>query len=110
MFGMFGKKSGTISMKEAQAELEQNKGIILIDVRTGDEYSQGHIKGSINIPLDTLPSAIGQKVPDKNAKIFVHCLSGARSNQASRWMCDNGYTDVTNIGGISSWPGPIIKG
>lgn len=110
MFGLFGSKQNMLSMKDAQVALENDKSIILIDVRTVEEYRDGCIKGSINIPLDTLPRVLASKVPDKNAKIFVHCLSGGRSRQASNWMTANGYTNVTDIGGISSWRGPIERG
>jgi rhodanese-related sulfurtransferase len=96
-------------MKEAQAELAKDPSILLLDVRTSDEYRSGHIPGSIHIPLDRLPEQIGQKVPDKTARLFVYCLSGGRSSQACGWLRQNGYANVTNIGGISSWPGPVVR-
>lgn len=109
MFGLFNKKN-SLSMKEAQVELEKDKSIVLIDVRTEDEYRQGHINGSVNIPLDRLPGVFEKKVPDKNSRIFVYCLSGARSAQGCGWMEQKGYKNVTNIGGISSWRGPVARG
>jgi phage shock protein E len=110
MFGLFEKKGSSLTMKEAQAELARDKSIVLIDVRNVDEYKQGHIKGSINLPLHLVPVSMAQKVPDKKARIFVYCLSGARSGQASSWMAQNGYENVTNIGGITSWGGPVDRG
>lgn len=110
MFGLSGKKTASISMKEAQTELEHDKSIVLVDVRNTDEYKQGHIKDSMNVPLNLVPVLLSEKVPDKSARIFVYCLSGARSSQASNWMIQNGYENVTNIGGISSWRGPIERG
>lgn len=110
MLGLFGKRNSSLSMKEAQAELEKDKRIVLIDVRNTDEYKQGHIQGSINLPLHLVPVSLAQKVPDKNARIFVYCLSGGRSGQASSWMMQNGYENVTNIGGITSWGGPVTRG
>jgi len=109
MFG-FGKKTHSMSMKEAQLELDKDKNIVLLDVRTTDEHRQARIKGSINVPLDRIPVSLAQKVADKNARIFVYCLSGGRSSQACQWMEQNGYTNVTNIGGINSWGGPVVKG
>lgn len=96
-------------MRDAQAELAKDRSIVLVDVRNPDEYSSGHIKGSINVPLPYVPTVLPKKVTDKNARIFVYCLSGARSNQASRWMVSNGYENVVNIGGIASWGGPIER-
>ena len=110
MFGLSGKRTASISMKEAQGELEQDKSIVLVDVRNTDEYRQGHIKNSLNVPLNLVPVLLPQKVPDKSVRIFVYCLSGARSSQASNWMIQNGYENVTNIGGINSWRGPIERG
>jgi phage shock protein E len=110
MFGLFEKRGSSMTMKEAQAELARDKSIVLIDVRNIDEYKQGHIKGSINVPLNLVPVSMTQKVPDKRARIFVYCLSGARSSQASNWMTQNGYENVTNIGGITSWIGPTERG
>ena len=110
MFGLFGNRTPSMSMKEAQAELEKDKGIVLLDVRGADEYRSGHIQGSINVPLDRVPTLLAQKAPDKDKRIFVYCLSGARSNQAASWMVQNGYKNVTNIGGISSWRGPVVNG
>ena len=49
-----------MSMKEAQAELEHDKGIVLVDVRNTDEYIQGHIKDSMNVPLNLVPRSFGR--------------------------------------------------
>jgi phage shock protein E len=110
MFGISTKKTGTLSMQEAKQELAKDGSIILLDVRDTDEYREGHIQGSINIPLHILPAVLPQKLTDKNARIFVYCLSGARSAQASRWLRQNGYENVVNIGGIYSWSGPVVRG
>jgi phage shock protein E len=109
MFG-FGKKSQSMSMNEAQQELAKDPKIVLVDVRTTDEYKQGHIPGSMNVPLDQVPATLTQKVPDKQARLFVYCLSGGRSKHAVSWMVQNGYENVTNIGGISAWNGPVTRG
>jgi phage shock protein E len=110
MFGLFGSKIKSLSMKEAQSELEKDKNIVLLDVRSIDEHKQARIKGSINVPLDRVPTFLAQKVTDKSARIFVYCLSGGRSSQACNWMAQNGYENVTNIGGITSWGGPVVRG
>ena len=88
------------------AELRENKGSVLMDVRTAQEYSQGHIPGSINIPLDSIDE-IGNMVSDKNVPLYVHCLSGARSGRAVSALKGMGYGNVKNIGGINSYKGNI---
>ena len=110
MFGPFASKCNHLSMREAQQVLEHNSEITLLDVRTHDEYRQGHIPGSINIPLDRLQHGLSTFLPEKNAQVFVYCLSGARSQSACAIMARSGYAHVTNIGGIMSWQGPTVAG
>ena len=81
---------------------------VLLDVRTVDEYRQGHIDGSLNIPLQNI-HAVKNNIPDLDKPIYVHCLSGARSAQATSALKSMGYTNVTNIGGISDYRGKVVK-
>ncbi len=83
-------KSGSI------AEYQQ-KGALILDVRTPTEYSGGHIKGSKNIPLNELPAKI-QEVKKLNKPVIVCCQSGMRSSQAAQFLQKNGI-DVVNGGG-----------
>ena len=87
-------------------EFMENEGSVLLDVRTAQEYSQGHISGSINIPLDSLDK-INKLVSDKSVPLYVHCLSGARSGRAVSELKSMGYEKVKNIGGIGSYRGEI---
>lgn len=81
---------------------------ILLDVRTAQEYAQGHIPESINIDLASLNQVL-EKIPDKKTPVFVYCRSGARSSRAVRKMKKAGYFDVTNIGGIENYHGKLEK-
>ena len=99
---VFRSKFPSLSMREAQSLLEQDSSIRLIDVRTPKEYAAGHIPRSRNVPLDRI-SGISSVEPNKDAKLFVYCLSGGRSKSACSALVNMGYTNVTNIGGISSW-------
>lgn len=91
------------------AEMENRHGAVLLDVRTGEEYYDGHIPGSVNIPLDELQSA-GDRLPAKETPVYVHCYSGARSRRAALILKRLGYTNVTDIGGISNYNGKIERG
>lgn len=87
-------------------EFRENKEIVLVDVRSSQEYSQGHIPGSINIPLDSIEK-IDEVASDKNALLYVHCLSGARSGRAVSILKSMGYKNVKNIGGIGNYRGEL---
>jgi phage shock protein E len=80
----------------------------LFDVREAGEYSRGHLPGAVNLPLTRLDE-ISQAEPDKDHKIFLYCASGYRSAQAESALRAAGYTDVTNIGGIMDYTGPVEK-
>ena len=83
-------------------------GAVLLYVRTPQEYAQGHIPGSKNIPLQTLHDAEAA-VKDKGTPLYVYCQSGARSSQAASLLKQMGYTNVTNIGGIAAWRGKVER-
>lgn len=76
------------------------EGAIILDVRSKGEYQGGHIKGSINISVDTLYNNLGKLKKDK--PIITCCASGMRSASAKRILESNGYTEVYNGGGWSS--------
>lgn len=84
--------------------MENEQGIILLDVRTLDEYSEKHIPGSILIPVDEIEKKAPAILTDKAAKIFVYCRSGNRAAAASMALTGMGYTNVYNLGGITNWP------
>ncbi len=81
---------------------------VLLDVRTPAEYREGHIPGSKNVPLQTLDE-IEEIVENKATPIFVHCLSGGRSRQATAFLQQMGYRNVKNIGGISAYRGKVER-
>ena len=81
-------------------EYSTTDGAVLLDVRTPDEYRQGHIPGI---------SKVAGMIDNKSTPIFVHCLSGARSRQAAAILKQMGYTNVKNIGGISAYAGKVER-
>ena len=89
--------------EEARELLDKGEAT-LVDVRTPGEYSQGHIPDALLIPLDRLAFEAPVKLPDKEAKLLIYCLSGNRSRTAVSILSRNGYTDVHDLGGITSWP------
>lgn len=89
---------------EAKAQLEQDKNIILLDVRTQEEYNEKHIEGSKLIPLNILEDKVEEEIPNKEQKIIIYCRSGNRSNTALNTLLKMGYKNVYDLGGINSWP------
>ena len=75
-----------------------DEGAFLVDVRSPVEFAQGHVEGSVNIPLDTIQSKLAQFKGKKN--IVVFCRSGNRSGQAKVILEQNGFSNVVNGG---SW-------
>ncbi len=82
------------------------EGAIILDVRSKGEYAGGHIKGSMNIPVENLSNNLG-KIKDKNKPIITCCASGMRSASAKNMLKSNGYTAVHNGGGWRSLQGRI---
>lgn len=80
-------------------EMLQN-GAVIIDVRTPQEFSSGHIKGSKNIPLNILPNKIDEV--KKYNQIIVCCQSGMRSSSAASILKKSGIQNVVNAGGWNS--------
>lgn len=81
-------------------------GAVLLDVRTPEEYREGHIPGSKNVPLQSLDKVTGL-VNHQDTPMFAYCYSGARSAQAVSALQRMGYTNVKNIGGIAAYAGKV---
>ena len=88
-------------------EYKNAAGAVLLDVRTPQEYREGHIPGSQNVPLQQLDK-VEEVTENKDTVLYVYCRSGARSRQAVSLLQAMGYTNVVEFGGINSWPGEIV--
>ena len=92
-----------ISGAEAKALMDSESGYIIIDVRTQEEYAQGHIPGAILIPEYEIADRAEKELLDKNQLILVYCRSGRRSKIAAEELAKLGYTNVKEFGGIIDW-------
>ena len=70
---------------------------LVIDVRTDQEWKEGHLEGALLIPYEKIGEEIGKVAPDKKTKIVVYCRSGRRSGIALDTLKKRGYEDVTNL-------------
>lgn len=89
--------------------MERETNYVLLDVRTQQEYDDGHIPGAICIPNETIKDEKPDALPDKEQMIFVYCRSGNRSKQAAGKLAALGYTNVVEFGGIIDWPGEVTR-
>lgn len=99
VFGFLGR----LGIKQiSPKELDQKKGITLLDVRTDKEYEQGHIPGAVHVPLSDIGTKIKKLKKDKD--LVVYCQSGNRSIWAIKRLMGMGYTNLYNMkGGYSAW-------
>ena len=97
-----------ITMTEAVEMMNTETNYIILDVRTHEEYNEGHIPGAICIPNETIGSEDLSALPDKNQLILVYCRSGNRSKQASEKLVRLGYINIVEFGGIRDWTGDIV--
>ena len=89
-------------------EYKKTAGAVLLDVRTPQEYQEGHIPESKNVPLQQLNNVVSV-VKNTEIPLFVYCYSGARSRQATGMLQRMGYSKVNNIGGIAAYSGKVEK-
>lgn len=99
-----------ITAQEAKQIMDTKTEYIILDVRTEDEFSQGHIPGAVLIPDYEIEEKAEKQLTDKNQLILVYCRSGRRSKIAAEALAKQGYTNVKEFGGIIDWPYEITKG
>lgn len=96
-------------INEGVQTARETKSGLLIDVRTEEEYAEGHIPGSINIPSQHLQN-IEKQAADKTTPLFLYCRTGARSAKAAKVLKSAGYQNANDIGGMMNWRGKTEKG
>lgn len=96
-----------ITPQKAKEMMDMEKDIMILDVRTQEEYHAGHIKGAVCLPNEEILDE-PERLPDKEQKILVYCRSGNRSKQAAQKLADMGYKHVLEFGGILDWPYPSL--
>ena len=93
-----------ITAEEAKQIMDSEEGYVILDVRTQEEYDQGHIPGAILIPDTEVEVTAEDVLTDKDQLILVYCRSGRRSKLASEILVELGYTNIKEFGGIIDWP------
>lgn len=99
----------SITAKEAKEIMDTEEGYLILDVRTQEEYDEGHVPGAVLIPNMEIENRAEEELPDKEQLILVYCRSGRRSKLAAQILTDLGYTNVKEFGGILDWPYEVTK-
>ena len=93
-----------ITAEEAKEIMDTQQGYVILDVRTQEEYDQGHIPGAIVISHEEIEEKAESVLQDKSQLILVSCRSGRRSKIAAEALVKLGYTNIKEFGGILDWP------
>lgn len=100
----------TISYASAWQLMHTRYGCRILDVRDPDEFASGHIPGSINIPLHSVPHRAPNLLPNRRLPLIVCCGTGARSLPAVQVLSVMGYRNLYNLhGGLNGWPYKLIR-
>jgi phage shock protein E len=98
------KNTEKVLLQPGEFKSKIDAGATLIDVRTVEEYADGHITGSVNMDINDPGFNDNVQILDKNTQYAVYCASGVRSGKAAEIMRQSGFTNVyTLAGGIRSW-------
>lgn len=109
-----GKPYADLSAADAVQLLQQKPHTVVIDVRTANEYQEGHIPGAKLVPVDEIENRLSE-IPKEAEALLVTCQGGTRSAAACHLLSEKGYTNLINMyDGMGSWPGkkdfgPVIR-
>ncbi len=99
-----------ITAEHAKAMMDKG-GVVVVDVRTKEEFQAQHIKDAVLVPNETLNNGQRPKeLPDLDAILLVYCRTGVRSKEASQKLADLGYKHIYDFGGITDWPFDTVSG
>ena len=93
-----------ITAEKAKEIMDSEEGYIILDVRTQEEYDEGHIPGATQLSHEEIAEKAEEMLTDKNQLILVYCRSGRRSKIAAEALMELGYTNIKEFGGIIDWP------
>lgn len=93
------RRGGQISTKDALECLK--KGALVVDVRTPNEFSSGHLPSAVNLPLDEIEGSAARRLRDKSQLLLLHCQSGVRSGVAQKKLRAMGYENAFNLGSFA---------
>ena len=93
-----------ITAEEAKRIMDSEECYTILDVRTQEEYDEGHVPRAVLIPDTEIKAKAEEVLTDKDQLILVYCRSGRRSKIAAEALVELGYTNIKEFGGIIDWP------
>ena len=96
-----------ISQDEARAMTVAQADVILLDVRTPQEYEKKHLPDAVLLPIEDIRAGEFSKLSDKKATILIYCRTGRLAVEAAEILSANGYENVFEMGGIVNWSGSV---
>ena len=97
-----------ISAEEAH-EMMTSQEVVVVDVRTREEYESGHIENAVLVPNESIGGEMPEALPDKEATLLIYCRSGRSSKDAAQKLLALGYQSVYDFGGVIDWPYELVK-
>lgn len=102
-----GKGYTHLEKNDAMEMMKKNPDIIILDVRTQEEYEKKHIPGALLVPIEKLREGDFSALPDKNKTILIYCWTGRRAEDSAAILVENGYTNIYEFGGLVNWTGEL---
>ena len=106
---MTGKAAYQKISAEDAYEMMVSQEVVIVDVRTPEEYDGGHIPNAILVPNESIGDDMPEALPDKEATLLIYCRSGRRSKEASEKLLKLGYKSIYEFGGVIDWPYELVK-
>lgn len=114
LIAMVGVQAEVLKMEGAELQKIQNDnkakdGVLVVDVRSAEEYQAGHLKHAVNVPLDKISENPEYLAYYKEIPVILYCNSGKKSGQAAQILADNGYKTVYNAQGVKEFEYQLYK-
>lgn len=98
----------SLPQDQAVKMMSEKPDVIVLDVRTAEEYEKKHIPNAKSVPLEEFQNGNFSSLPDKNATILIYCWTGRRAQDSAQILVDKGYKNVYEFGGMVDWKGPVV--
>ncbi len=95
-------------LQAIEDDKDKKETVLVVDVRSPEEYKAGHVTYAINVPIDTFKENYTKLEAWKNKPVILYCNSGKKSGEAAQILVDNGYTDVTNADGVKQYEYKLV--